>query len=151
MRVSSRFVIDVSCTPEHSPARSASQKTQRISISSMTQTAARLEVIKILAALSDRAGKPNSESSGLTADHPTSGRDFFSTHFDINYLPENQARTEALWETSENGGRAAYHGERRVTFEARFCGSRREVCFQRGSRSNQKPYSVEVSGARFCQ
>jgi hypothetical protein len=28
--------------------------------------------------------------------HPTSGRDFFSTHFDINYLPENQARTEAL-------------------------------------------------------
>ncbi|HXW93815.1 MAG TPA: hypothetical protein VEK33_24910 [Terriglobales bacterium] len=21
--------------------------------------------------------------------HPTSGRDFFSTHFDINYLPEN--------------------------------------------------------------
>jgi hypothetical protein len=34
-------------------------------------------------------------------------RDFFSTHFDINYLPENQARTEALWETSENGGRAA--------------------------------------------
>ena len=68
MRVSSRFVIDVSCTPEHSPARSASQKTQRISISSITQTAARLEVIKILAALSDRAGKPNSESSGLTAD-----------------------------------------------------------------------------------
>jgi len=44
----------------------------------------------------------------LTADHPTSGRDLFSTHFDINYLPKNQARTEALWETSENGGRAAY-------------------------------------------
>ena len=56
--------------------------------------------------------------SQLTADHPTSGRDFFSTHFDINYLPENQDRTEALWETSENGGRAAYDGERRVTFVA---------------------------------
>jgi hypothetical protein len=70
----------------------------------------------------------------LTADHPTSGRDFFSTHFDINYLPENQARTEALWESSENGGRAAYDGERRVTFVARFCWSRREVCFQEGER-----------------
>jgi len=61
-------------------------------------------------------------------------RDFFSTHFDINYLPENQARTEALWESSENGGRAAYDGERRVTFVARFCWSRREVCFQEGER-----------------
>jgi hypothetical protein len=57
----------------------------------------------------------------LSFGHPTSGRDFFSTHFDINYLPENQARTEALWETSENGGRAAHDGGRRVTFVARFC------------------------------
>jgi len=60
-------------------------------------------------------------SKRLTVGHPTSGRDFFSTHFDINYLPENQARTEALWETNENGGRAAYDGGRRVTFVARFC------------------------------
>lgn len=60
-------------------------------------------------------------------------RDFFSTHFDINYLPENQARTEALWETSENGGRAACDGERRVTFVARFCWSRATV-FSRGER-----------------
>ncbi len=65
--------------------------------------------------------------------HPTSGRDFFSTHFDINYLPENQARTEALWETSENGGRAAYDDGRRVTFVARFCRSRGSV-FSRGER-----------------
>jgi len=47
-------------------------------------------------------------------------RDFFSTHFDINYLPENQARTEALWDTSENGGRAAHGAERRAAFVARF-------------------------------
>jgi len=85
--------------------------------------------------------------------HPTSGRDFFSTHFDINYLPENQARTEALWESSENGGRAAYDGGRRVTFMARFCRSRGQggVCFQEGSGSKPEPYSVEVSRARFCQ
>src|ERR1019366_4102219 len=69
----------------------------------------------------------------LTVGQPTSGRDFFSTHFDINYLPENQARTEALWETSENGGRAAYDGGRRVTFVARFCWSRGTV-FSRGER-----------------
>ena len=47
-------------------------------------------------------------------------RDFFSTHFDINYLPENQARTEALGDTSENGGRAAHGAERRAAFVARF-------------------------------
>ena len=72
-------------------------------------------------------------TSRLTVGHPTSGRDFFSTHFDINYLPENQARTEALWETSENGGRAAYDDGRRVTFVARFCRSRGSV-FSRGER-----------------
>jgi Cys/Met metabolism PLP-dependent enzyme len=56
-----------------------------------------------------------------------------TAHFDINYVPENQARTEALWETSENGGRAAYDGGRRVTFVARFCWSRGSV-FSRGER-----------------
>jgi hypothetical protein len=60
-----------------------------------------------------------------------SGRDFFSTHFDINYLPENQARTEALCETRENGGRAAYDDGRRVTFVARFYCSRGRV-FSKG-------------------
>src|SRR6266853_3968840 len=69
----------------------------------------------------------------LTVGYPTSGRDFFSTHFDINYLPENQARTEALWETSKNGGHAACDGGRRVTFVARFCWSRATV-FSRGER-----------------
>jgi hypothetical protein len=58
----------------------------------------------------------------MSVGHPTSGRDFFSTHFDINYLPENQARTEALWEASENGGRAAYDGGRRVTLWHGFAG-----------------------------
>jgi hypothetical protein len=69
----------------------------------------------------------------LTVGHPTSDRDFFSTHFDINYLPDNQARTEALWEPSENGGRAACDGGRRVTFVARFCWSMPTV-FSRGER-----------------
>ncbi len=73
------------------------------------------------------------QSARLTVGRPTSGRDFFSTHFDINYLPENQARTEALLETSENGGRAACDGERRVTFVAPFCWSRATV-FSRGER-----------------
>jgi hypothetical protein len=67
----------------------------------------------------------------MSVGHPTSDRDFFSTHFDINYLPENQARTEALWEPSENGGRAACDGGRRVTFVARFCWSMPTV-FSRG-------------------
>jgi hypothetical protein len=31
---------------------------------------------------------------------PNSSRNFISTHFDINYLPETQARTEELWETA---------------------------------------------------
>ena len=81
-------------------------------------------------------------TSRLTVGHPTSGRDFFSTHFDINYLPENQARTETLWETSENGGHAACDGGRRVTFVARFCWSRATV-FSRGER-------VETR-TRFCR
>jgi hypothetical protein len=68
-----------------------------------------------------RPVRKSGETARLTVGHSTSGRDFFSTHFDINYLPDNQARTEALWETSENGGHAAYDGGRRVTFVARFC------------------------------
>src|SRR6267154_2651400 len=86
----------------------------------------------------------------LTVGYPTSGRDFFSTHFDINYLPENQARTEALWKparmavvlhvTAEEGSRL-WHG---------FAGQGR-LCFQEGSGSKPEPYSVEVSRARFCQ
>lgn len=78
-------------------------------------------------------------SGVLTVGQPTSGRDFFSTHFDINYLPENQARTEALWETSENGGRAACHGGRGVTFVARFFWSRGKCVFRRGSGRNPNP------------
>lgn len=36
-------------------------------------------------------GEERDGTNRLTVGHPTSGRDFFSTHFDINYLPENQA------------------------------------------------------------
>src|SRR5438876_4123598 len=39
MRVSSRFASDVLCTPEHFRVLSASRKTPRISISSITKTA----------------------------------------------------------------------------------------------------------------
>ena len=85
----------------------------------------------------------------VTVGHPTSGRDFFSTHFDINYLPENQARTEALWETSENGGRAAYDDGRRVTFVARFCWSRGECVFKRGAGRNPNPTLSRCRGPDF--
>src|ERR1019366_9145706 len=85
----------------------------------------------------------------LTVGQPTSGRDFFSTHFDINYLPENQARTEALWETSENGGRAAYDDGRRVTFVARFCWSRGECVFKRGAGRNPNPTLSRCRGPDF--
>src|SRR5258708_31735228 len=89
--------------------------------------------------------------SRLTVGHPTSGRDFFSNHFDINYLPENQARTEALWETNENGGRAAYYGGRRVTVVARLCLLKGGVSFPEGSGSELQPYSLDASMARTFQ
>jgi hypothetical protein len=46
--------------------------------------------------------------------------DFFSTHFDINYLPKKQSPHGGTLGCSENIGCDAYDVERRATFVARF-------------------------------
>ena len=42
----------------------------------------------------------------MTADQPASGHDFFSTHCDINQLPEKLSPHGGTLEASENRGRA---------------------------------------------
>jgi hypothetical protein len=90
----------------------------------------------------------NPTSWRLTVGHPTSGRDFFSTHFDINYLPENQARTEALSETSENGGRAALTAEEGSRLWHGFAGQG-ECIFKRGAGQTRTLLCRGVEGHDF--
>jgi hypothetical protein len=44
--------------------------------------------------------------------------------FTSTTYPKTKPARKTLWETSENGGRAAYDGGRKATFAARFCWSR---------------------------
>src|SRR5207253_6091232 len=81
MRVSRGIVIDVPCTPEHSRVRSASRKTQRISITSIS---AFLSIIFPLGppfcgdeCRAERAlgcGGPRDQQAGATAEEAAKGR-----------------------------------------------------------------------------
>jgi hypothetical protein len=77
-------------------------------------------------------------SDGRSSDF---SRDFFSTHFNINDLPENQARTEALWDAAKTavvlhiaakGGPCLWHGS---------ADQGGESPFDRGGDSKAEPFS----------